>query len=543
MFYLFGRYMRRFLIFKYNNWIVWFIMSMIALASIAIIGIGADNYMYLYGYRTFLSYPHENMFLFQWYFTYFICDILGIYTIVYSRIAGCIVIIAIWIISYAILKNVVNNKVLGFGLFLSTIGLYGTTVDINYNNITILFMLIGILFIVKSIRRHYLITIAGLVYGVSLFLRLPNLIFSIFGLSPLLLYFYHHNYTKKNILLQLSLFYIGYIIGVISIVFLMKVCGHYSIFINMMNMAANGPVDGGVQDHSFIALIFHAVKCYLSPLLVFVVLAFLINQFSNWQISKKGWFDRMLLCLMILAFLIISKSACMLYWMIVTPIIIYILINKRKTLSEVEFYISCLALLMMYLFPVGSASIMSFSGPNVFWLSIPLALHFMSKFDNMWKIRQQQYSMITIAILVCIIIKSTLFISFSLYKGQNRFNSLYTFKSHILEGILTTKNNVEDENNVSILKKYIHPQSYVLTSNSKYAILLDAKPFGIVNYFIPTHYYRALIAEALKHTKELPYVVVDNDQNIFENTKGLFSEIDYDKITINSHVILYIPKT
>lgn len=404
-------------------------------------------------------------------------------------------------------------------------------------------MLIGIFFIVKSVRKHYLITIAGLVLGVSIFLRLPNIIFLIFGLSPLLLYFFSSNYTMKNILLQISLFYIGYIVGVIGIVFLMKKCGHYPIFINMINMALNSPVDSGVQDHSFIPLIFHALKCYVTPLLIFVILAIFIKRLSNVQIYKNKWFDKILFCLMLIAFLIISKSACMLYWMLATPIILYVLVKKRKTLSEMEFYISCLVLLMMYLFPIGSASIMSFSGPNVFWLSIPLALHFISKYDNIWNIRKQQYSIVIISIVICIIIKSTLFISFSLYKGQNRLNSLYSFKSNVLSGILTTKDNVDDEKIVSVLKKYIHPHSYVLTSNSKYAILLDALPFGIVNYFIPNNYYRALIEESFKQNNALPFVLVDNNQNVFKYTKGLMSEKDYDKIMINSKIILYVPKT
>ena len=94
-----------------------------------------------------------------------------------------------------------------------------------------------------------------------------------------------------------------------------------------------------------------------------------------------------------------------------------------------------------------------------------------------------------------------------------------------------------------MLKKYIHPHSSVLTSNSKYAILLDALPFGIVNYFIPNHYYRALIEESLKQNNTLPFVLVDNNQNVFKYTKGLFTENDYDKIMINSNIVLYIPKT
>ena len=151
--------------------------------------------------------------------------------------------------------------------------------------------------------------------------------------------------------------------------------------------------------------------------------------------------------------------------------------------------------------------------------------------------------MVIIAIVICVIIKSTLFISFSLYKGQNRLNSLYSFKSNVLSGILTTKDNVDDEKIVSVLKKYIHPHSYVLTSNSKYAILLDALPFGIVNYFIPNLYYRALIEESFKQNNALPFVLVDNNQNVFKYTKGLFTENDYDKIMINSNIVLYVPKT
>lgn len=85
-------------------------ISVLALILLGIIGVGPDNWMYLNGYRTFLDYPVENMFFFQWYLTYWIGAILGLKTLVASRIFGGIVTMMIWGIAYLWLRKTVEKK-------------------------------------------------------------------------------------------------------------------------------------------------------------------------------------------------------------------------------------------------------------------------------------------------------------------------------------------------------------------------------------------------------------------------------------------------
>ena len=514
-------------------------ISVLALILLGIIGIGPDNWMYLNGYRTFLDYPVENMFFFQWYLTYWIGAILGLKTLVASRIFGGIVTMMIWGIAYLWLRKTVGKKMLGLGLTLATMGLFGTATDFNYNNGSLLFMVVGLYCLSLGRRKVWLCAISGIVMGMALFFRLPNLSFIIIGICPLFLLLIEKKYKIAHSLLQVAFFYVGYVLGVMLIFALMIPQGHDVIFVDMLRMAANSTASGKNNEHSLIPLLIHTSKCYLVPLLI----SGLGLGCAKFCITRKfflvgGKYNYLLIVCLVVFFYLIGKSAAMIYWTIFTPILLYSLFSKNKVVDK---YDVLMAGIMMYVFPLGCASIMSFCAPYVFWLTIPLALNFIWV-NRVYFIKLQHlFATLLIALIIVITIKDFVFKTYSIYQGQYRFNSFTTMNDESVNGILTTKENASIENTIKLLEKYIPKESYLVTDNSSFSVLLKAAPFGLSSYFLPDSYKLPLVAKSLEKTHQLPYIIVNKVNEDYDYVKYLRQMGQYKTIRITEDLTLYKP--
>lgn len=514
-------------------------ISVLALILLGIIGVGADNWMYLNGYRTFLDYPVENMFFFQWYLTYWIGAMLGLKTLVASRIFGGIVTMMIWGITYLWLRKTVEKKMLGLGLTLATMGLFGTATDFNYNNGSVLFMVVGLYFLSLGRRKAWLCAISGIVTGMALFLRLPNLSFIVIGICPLFLLLIEKKNKIANSLLQVAFFYVGYVLGVMLIFALMIPQGHDVIFVDMLRMAANSTASGKNNEHSLIPLLIHTSKCYLVPLLI----AGLGLGCAKFCITKKfflvsGKYNYLLIVCLVVFFYLIGKSAAMIYWIIFTPILLYSLFSKNKVVDK---YDVLMAGIMMYVFPLGCASIMSFCAPYVFWLAIPLALNFIWINRVCFIKFQHLFATLLIALILVITIKDLVFKTYSVYEGQCRFNSFATMNDESVHGILTTKVNASQENTIKLLKRYIPNESYLVTDYSNFSVLLKAAPFGLSSYFLPDSYKLPLVAKSLEKTHQLPYIIVNSANKNSDYVEYLKRKGQYKSIRIKNELTLYKP--
>lgn len=93
------------------------------------------------------------------------------------------------------------------------------------------------------------------------------------------------------------------------------------------------------------------------------------------------------------------------------------------------------------------------------------------------------FATLLIALILVITIKDFVFKTYSIYQGQYRFNCFTTMNDESVNGILTTKEKANIENTIKLLEKYIPKESYLVTDNSSFSVLLKAVPYGLSSYF------------------------------------------------------------
>ena len=146
-----------------------------------------------------------------------------------------------------------------------------------------------------------------------------------------------------------------------------------------------------------------------------------------------------------------------------------------------------------------------------------------------------------IALILVITIKDLVFKTYSVYKGQCRFNSFTTMNDESVNGILTTKENASIENTIKLLEKYIPKESYLVTDNSSFSVLLKAVPYGLSSYFLPDSYKLPLVAKSLDITHQLPYIIVNKVNEDYDYVKYLRQMGQYKTIRITEDLTLYKP--
>lgn len=159
--------------------------------------------------------------------------LFGYFGLVGVRFAGNIIVWVTIIFSYKLLNKHVSKKRTLICIFLCLVFTYRSVIIINYNNLTAMFYMIGIYLMYQGVLRekNNYIFASGIISGANIFIRLPNVL----QLMIILTIFYYGIRKKiqlKKQIKQCTCFILGYIISIILIVFIMKLIGHWDIFIS-----------------------------------------------------------------------------------------------------------------------------------------------------------------------------------------------------------------------------------------------------------------------------------------------------------------------
>jgi hypothetical protein len=310
--------------------------------------------------------------------------------LLWLRIGGVLLTTLTAVASYQLLKKYINTGYLKLGLLFILLMNCASVKDLNYNNISALLAVFTVLFLFKGLKNRQLMPffLSGLFLSLATFTRLSNAA----GLSLAAVIVYSGFFIiRKTIvwqLKQLIFFAGGFGITTLAVIGIMKLIGHYNIFMNCLgllnNMAKSQEGNYGLM---------HLIKLILSeyvvavfklalPVAVLIVLITSVYNYVNWkkQYKKLFYWGVSLVAVIIFIGFVKMKGVTeanyfvlLLFAAVSLAATIVILISKNNS----ELKILALAGTIMTLMLV-SGSDVGFvgSGAGSFWIGLPIAVHF-----------------------------------------------------------------------------------------------------------------------------------------------------------------------
>ena len=238
-----------------------------------------DTGFHLVAYQNIFDAPDSVSYNFMYYLT----DIVGggflklfpEMGIVEFRVVGSLFILATVVFIFITLKNEIPITHLLLGSILVVVGYVRLPYALKDGILSCCLYSVAIITLYKGLlrRSNVLIILGGIIVGINMFTRIPNIL--AVGLVLIVLSYNkfcfreHGSLNWKNT----SLFIVGVIIGTISILLLMSMLGHMEIFLR--SIATVFSMAGGNGTHSLLWMMKIHFVSYLStiiPILVFYAL-------------------------------------------------------------------------------------------------------------------------------------------------------------------------------------------------------------------------------------------------------------------------------
>ena len=496
-------------------WCYWMFCLLVVLPSL-FQGLGQDSCLYINGFKDFLNYPASCMFEIQWYLFFVVGSSLGIESIIEAKIAGIVILLILWILGYIGLKKDIDKTPLCIGLTMAFIGVYGAPIEISYNHLSLLLLLPASILMVKSLDNIWFALASGIFIGISFFVRFPNLSLIAIGFIPIVVCFFRReeiSITYQKAIKILVLFLLGCMLSCSVIYRMMLQLGHWDLFMTSVFGALQVSQNSiGTDSKSMIDILGHAAKCYITPLLfglIYCGILYFVAHRTKLLCNKR---ILILICVLsTIIFYFISRSALMIYEMFLLPILLLAWIKLK--LSVKVHTLILLSLVMLYFYPIGSSSVMSFSGPFTFWIALPLTLMCTRMLLQNGSVEIQRLCLIVIlSAFSAIMLKNLTFQTYSLYKGQNRLNSIHGLTLNNFRYQFTNEEKADYINSVyNGFKPFIEDNTPLVVANSVIHAALGTRSFGVSESWIRSEVYDLYLSSALAEQKEYPWILGDEE--------------------------------
>ncbi len=314
----------------------------------AIVGIqGFDMYdegWSLTGFQQIFNAPESVEYLFLYYLTNIIGGLWNIcfgFGGIYSfRILASIVISLTAYVVWLMLRDHINRWYILGGLLMAYFSSYYGIMVFYHNYLTTLLTVCSMLFLYKALTldSSQCAFLSGLVIGINIFVRLPNIV--LLALVLLLIpYYLHTHHREKTTTLFISVA-VGVVLGILFVLGLMVALGHLEIFISAIQGGFSAS-DDAESTHNLGTM----VTRYLSVYAIIFTQGILNNTYT--------------------IYLIATITCC------------WIIFSRRYPISTV--YLACLSLLYLHLLPLGSDYGIQNMGENCLFLAAPFTLGFIAK--------------------------------------------------------------------------------------------------------------------------------------------------------------------
>ncbi len=501
-----------------------------------------DTGYYLTNYQQILNDPKSVSYSFAIWLT----DIIGgIWILLFGdslgllgiNIAGVLVIYATTFLSYLLLKPYVDRKYLLAGLLLTF--LYTKWVmPLYYNNLTSLFFVASAFFLVNGLKnnRNWQIFISGLILGLNIFIRLPNILGFIL-ISGIFFYGYINKTEVKLQVKQAISFILGYILAILLVIVAMKMLGHYEIFLNSIYTIYEIGADKE-SHHGIIKILEINIMQYLHLIMICcvgILFVIIVSMFIS-ILKKPHTYYNILLAvasvgIIILALLTLEEPYHRLNLMvtgILYLVLISYIINLKKG-DNVFRLILFVGLLILFITPIGSNNGIRNSVYGM-WIPIPIVFVYAFRLRriNAEFVTESDFATIRwirinlnpekVALLRSCVITSFITLSlvwcfiYTYRDSPNRVEMRYSVEHPRLRGIFTTKERSRVvQELLDEINKYVKEDDYLLAYNGIPMIhfLTKTRPYLYNSWIdgIPSYQLKRMLDNAIDEKTELPVVV------------------------------------
>lgn len=487
-----------------------------------------DEGWLLTGYQQIFSHPEsvESMF-----YTYNTLLLGGLWNLIFGwmgiigfRILAALVLTSIAAVVYGICRNRINRWIVFFSLLAVMIGRTYLMV-LHYNYTSALVVLLIILLIQKAIEKDSLMLFcaAGIVTGIGVFFRFPNL--SFVGMILVLVLHYIYNKDIRRTFSFLGMAIGGFIIGIGLNITILYALGHQEPMQNMLTIvsALSTAED---SSHSLPHLLqtyfnqYREIFCLMGQMALIIFALWLTNRYE-----KIRW-----LRLAIIAGILLLSAAYLLIWykinftlgylyifgsFALSYLIFFLFFVRRELFDQQMAYLVLFAVLILLLMPLGSDVGIHNVGAFCLYLPIPVAIGVLDKyFATNRPDAQKRFRCYAFLIGCCFMAASMASMSRNCYrdKGCSRLQMNERLAYSVVASTYTSADKVQKVDAVlqalqPLLAEGTELLSYPSAPMLNY--LTNTKPYlngawiGIMNYSV----YAAEFKKA-EETKDLPIIVL-----------------------------------
>ncbi len=481
-----------------------------------------DIGFYMSGYQHFNDDPYVSYFLGQWLLSFnltsALCRLFSINTYLGLRILHLLFIIISQTVIYFYLKRYINRHFIISGLLLATLAHFGSYTEINYNDYSVGLLTLSIMAYHYGYANNRMkaIILSGILAGVSFYFRIVNVTF--IGI-PFLAWLISHRY-KSAIRTRYQFF--GFFSGIIAACCATTVLLYYNGMLDVFTMTLTDLFtrSSDPQDpHGVKAIIINLYDLYKGQIQGFSVIALLTFLIAFNDIKNKGAIRTIItivLSLLIIPNIYLWESPSNITVGICLSALFFLFAGRDVNPQTASLYL--LSLFIPVIFPIGSNAGPDFYGKDMCFLTLPVALCIIGEGIGTLKAeyRKAAYKALHISFaFICIAMIYTN-INRPMMEEGTRAQCRYTINSPLTKHIYTTEENASLNNYlIDKVKPLIPAQSYLICNFSIPMIsLLECKPYAVYStVFTSNVMNRRYIDAAYKHSRLLPYLLIDQDNN------------------------------
>lgn len=481
-----------------------------------------DIGFYMSGYQHFNDDPYVSYFLGQWLLSFnltsALCRLFSINTYLGLRILHLLFIIISQTVIYFYLKRYINRHFIISGLLLATLAHFGSYTEINYNDYSVGLLTLSIMAYHYGYANNRMkaIILSGILAGVSFYFRIVNVTFiSIPFLAWLISHRYKSAIKTRN---QFFGFFSGIIAACCTTTVLLYCNGMLDVF--TMTLTDLFTRSSDPQDpHGVKAIIINLYDLYKGQIQGFSVIALLTFLIAFNDIKNKGAIRTIItivLSLLIIPNIYLWESPSNITVGICLSALFFLFAGRDVNPQTASLYL--LSLFIPVIFPIGSNAGPDFYGKDMCFLTLPVALCIIGEGIGTLKAeyRKAAYKALHISFaFICIAMIYTN-INRPMMEEGTRAQCRYTINSPLTKHIYTTEENASLNNYlIDKVKPLIPAQSYLICNFSIPMIsLLECKPYAVYStVFTSNVMNRRYIDAAYKHSRLLPYLLIDQDNN------------------------------
>ena len=469
-----------------------------------------------------------------------------------------------------------------------------------YHYLTYFFFSLGAMFLYKGLvknKKRYLF-LAGIILGINIFVRLPNLA-EMALIVTVFIYAFYAKIKWKDIFNLVGICALGYLTGII--VMLAQIQIAYGIDQYIQGILRMMKVSSSVEGYSLFSMIFEAVKIYINSIkwLFYLTIPTLLGMLGFMVLPKK--FIKIKIVGYSFCFLILIRwlygqglfslvydsygaiiNLSILFLMIALIISALILIGKNFKVEEKV--LASVIIIIIAITPLGSNNVL-YSNYNNMYLIMPFIIHYFMKFiieiqntitckSIKWckLLKNKQYQIFTYPIKISLILILLLYICqtwifggvFVFNEGLDKGN-----RDTVIEQVYALqhmKTNKESANKISeaaqFLKQEIFDESKLLMfGDIPAAPAYFSKPFIINPWTNLESYAVSTFEEEIKKVdfnkedilivtnKEVNNFLTVEDDNIAKDSQGyknkvniiknIISQYEYSKVFENDEFVIY----